>query len=556
MIENSYNLTLEKWIPTNHGRLSLLEIFENPSELNRQLEGNAVEKMAILKLLLAIVHAAFPKDNDPKKNYLGSCASWSKLETKDFCEIVRDYLIENSDYFFLYGEKPFLQVPLLKELVDLSNSATEGQKENDSSNTKKKKDSDKIQMKRIGRAIYPDLVLENNSVLTHYHIQQKVHLADHEKAIFLLTLMNFALGGKRVIDVKNLGLEKGYAGRKSTAKSGPSLRGNPLHSYWVGDDILTTLRINALTHEQIESQASHWSQGVGQPLWEILAKYSEKNSPAGFCQLIEEVDESVLESYIGRLLAVSRFVLLEQSSDNIYYSEGSRVLNDKDDKPWYEPSLTIIETKNNKKTLVKASLAKESWRELPSLLAFLNKRNNALKAPNCFQLSACHEHLARFCPVRVGLWTGGLKASGTSGDQKIKTQDDFVESLSWFPTSELDEGSLDKLTTLIDFLEKSAGKIFFNVKNYFEELGCDGKTLSKKAQEFFWSSCSQSSNRLIDLCFQKDESKNEELKQLQYVFKEIALQAFDFACSNAGPKQFIAWIRERNFLGIIIQQSM
>lgn len=70
-MENRFNLIDEPWVPVaDHGRVSLRQIFSNPDY--RSLGGNPVQKIAVLKLLLAIAQSeATPKDE----------AEWKALST-------------------------------------------------------------------------------------------------------------------------------------------------------------------------------------------------------------------------------------------------------------------------------------------------------------------------------------------------------------------------------------------------------------------------------------------------------------------------------------------
>lgn len=70
-MENRYNLIDEPWIPVaDHGRVSLRQVFNQPEY--RSLGGNPVQKIALLKLLLAIAQAAATPKDDGEWNALGS----------------------------------------------------------------------------------------------------------------------------------------------------------------------------------------------------------------------------------------------------------------------------------------------------------------------------------------------------------------------------------------------------------------------------------------------------------------------------------------------------
>ena len=62
-MDNRFNLIDEPWIPiADCGRVSLGQLFANPDY--RALGGNPVQKIALMKLLLAIAQAAATPDDE------------------------------------------------------------------------------------------------------------------------------------------------------------------------------------------------------------------------------------------------------------------------------------------------------------------------------------------------------------------------------------------------------------------------------------------------------------------------------------------------------------
>ena len=181
-LENRFNLIDEPWIPViDKGRLSLRQIFRDAS--NRGLGGNPLQKMAMTKLLLAITQAAFTPENDELLE---------TIETSDLAQKCLDYLEKRYDRFWLYGEKPFLQMPAINGLIerrkrkDLSTATNRAGERNAEASA---------QPKSLGMGFYPDLPADNNTILTQYQVPKV--LSDADKALFIVSLMNFALGGKR-----------------------------------------------------------------------------------------------------------------------------------------------------------------------------------------------------------------------------------------------------------------------------------------------------------------------------------------------------------------------
>lgn len=102
-MDNRFNLIDEAWIPVaDVGRVSLKEIFSNPTL--RALGGNPVQKIALTKLLQAIAQAAAtPQDDD----------DWKQMSWQGMADKCQSYLAQWHDHFYLYGEKPFLQMPAI-----------------------------------------------------------------------------------------------------------------------------------------------------------------------------------------------------------------------------------------------------------------------------------------------------------------------------------------------------------------------------------------------------------------------------------------------------------
>lgn len=101
-IENRFNLIDEPWIPiVDVGQVSLRQLFSHAEY--RALGGNPVQKIALTKLLLAIAQAAYtPEDDD----------DWTKSGANGMAKECLKYLDQWHDRFYLYSERPFLQMPV------------------------------------------------------------------------------------------------------------------------------------------------------------------------------------------------------------------------------------------------------------------------------------------------------------------------------------------------------------------------------------------------------------------------------------------------------------
>jgi CRISPR system Cascade subunit CasA len=505
--ERRFNLIEENWIPIiGAGMVSLRRIFQDLSLLN--LAGNPIQVLSMIKLLLALCQTACtPKDE----------LEWDALGPDGLADKVLRYLEEHRDCFWLYGEKPFLQMPSVKDRIIARKKQELAKAEN---KTKQKDAEENAKPKPIGLGYYPDIPADNNTVLTGDQIFRP--LSDAEKALFIVTLMNFALGGKRV--EKNIEpFSSGYV-KSNSAKSAPSL-GNHwgyLHSFVTGDTLVTTLWLNLLTREDIEAH-TEWhcdikGRPAGIPPWEKMPRGED-------CKTARQLKES----YMGCLIAMSRFVLLEE--DGIYYAEGIQYPSHKEG--WQEPTMCID---SNRGKLLWADPGKKPWRELTALLSFLgsNPQNNYI----CPQLQ-CALHKTRNKKMKIGIWSGGLKVRANSGDQSVKQDDNFVYSETYLFSSDLElkYGYLEKEMKRLERYNKFLrGRVF----GYCSSVGYDSKIYMDKASELFWQLCERKFQPLV---YAATGENKEEIKALKKCFFQFVRKAYETCFPKSTMKQPQYWVK-------------
>ncbi|BAW81085.1 CRISPR-associated protein Cse1 [Candidatus Nitrosoglobus terrae] len=510
-MENQFNLIDEPWLPVaDRGRVSLRQIFSN-SEY-RALGGNPVQKIALMKLLLAIAQAACtPKDEQ----------EWKALEAAGLAQHCLAYLDKWYDRFYLYGEKPFLQMSAIEKLI-----ADRTEKKLATAKTLSKK-TEAIQSgsaKRFGAGFYPDLPSENNTQLSQTLFHRT--LSDAEKAIFLVTLMNFSFGGKRIeFDLTSLAgdvLKSGY-----TAYAGPSLGSwnGQLHCFPLVDSILESLWFNLMTGENFQ-KLNPWPSGVGIPLWERMPE-TEKDTIA----------EAYKTSYQAGLVALSRFVLLKD--EGVFYLDGIQYPKVKEG--WTEPSLLINKSGKEIKTKY-ADPEKRPWRELEAILAV-----NVFSSSTGFECIALKVGINRIVESNhkiFSIWCGGIKVSSNSGDQSVKQGDDFVESQVWLHSSMLGESWFAQLQAEMSALDISAKTLYGCVMAYFKEQLVDGSKLAAQATQLFWQLCERDFQTLLDSCNQ-DEKNQHQRHKLRLRFASYVRQAYNRFCPNETARQLDAWAKRR-----------
>lgn len=483
-MENRFNLIDEPWIPVaDVGRVSLAQIFENPGY--RALGGNPTQKIALMKLLLAIAQAAgTPVDIE----------AWRVLGAGCLADKCRAYLRQWHECFYLYGDKPFLQMPAIKAAAVQSYGA-----------------------------VLPEVATGNTTVLNQGQVERG--LSDADKALLLVGLMGFALGGKKTDN--SITLSAGYAGKRndkgkpSTGKPGPAVAHmGLLHNLLLGESLWQSLWLNLLTVEQVEHN-QRYPGGIGIAPWEQMPE--GEDCPAA---------RALQDSLMGRLVSLCRFCLLTE--DGLHYSEGIAHDNYKEGR--CDPSVAINWSGKDPKALW-CNPEKRPWRELTALLGFIVQQQSA--GFECLQLNAS---IDRACQAveSIAIWSGGLRVSSNAGEQYASGSDDFVESQLWLHSAALDTIWFAQLQSEMTGLDELAKHLYGRVMSYFKAQLVDGADLAAQATHLFWQFCERDFQNLLDHC-DADETNQQARKQLRRRFAGYASQAYDRYCPKGTARQLDAW---------------
>lgn len=498
-MENRFNLIDEPWIPiADYGRASLREIF-SPNQF-QSLGGNPVQKIAVLKLLLAIAQAAAtPKDEE----------EWRALGAEGLAAKCLAYLEKWHDRFYLYGDKPFLQMPAISAARALSFGA-----------------------------FLPEVSTGNTTVLTQSQIERGLNDAD--KALLLLIQMGFALSGKKTDN--SIVLTSGYVGKQndkgkpSTGKPGPSVgHMGFLHNFVLGVSLAKTLWLNLISEEKLLA-LNIFQAGVGQAPWE--------NMPLGED---DETARQLKQSYMGRLIPLCRFCLL--GDDDMHYSEGIAHAGYKEGA--YDLSIAINHSGKEPKALW-SDTEKRPWRELASLLSFISAAGS--QGFQCQQLLLGLEH-AQYSGPEFYLWSGGLRVSSNAGEQYVSGSDDAVESSVGLHSEALNETWFSQLKHEMESLDALAKALYGRVMGYFKDQLVDGAKTAAQATNLFWQLCERNFQELLNNCEYSDE-QNRARQKLRKIFASYQHQAFDTYCPNETARQIDAWAKNRpNHLKYIHQEA-
>ena len=505
--QSRFNLVDEPWIPVvGKGLSSLREIFSEPDI--RTFGGNPIQKIALTKLLLAIGQAACtPKDTD----------DLNKLDVEIFRNTCIAYLEQWYDRFWLYGKRPFLQMPVIANWI-------EERKVAELNTVDVREAEEKALPKLLGPGFYPSLPSKNDSIFTQH--QAAKNLSDAEKALFIVIVMNFAFGGTQ-IEKKIFSPVKG---KGKPAKPGPSLGPDGyLHTFLQGPTICDTLLLNLLSHENITANP-YWKTGLGTAPWEEMPINKECSTAL-----------KLKDSYMATLVSISRFMLLRE--EGVYYVDGITYCNHKEG--WREPSMSISDKKKYP-DVIRANPARRPWRELTSILAVLGGSSD-VKYVCQFIEYGIGRVSKRY--QEIGIWSGGLSISNEYGEQFVKGADDFVESELILLSSMINRVWFDHLCNEMKALENIAKQIRKSALQYYDSFEPKSdkkpakrlaKQITSHVEELFWQMCERRFQDLVNAC---EETNN--LPAIRKSIASIALKAFDTYCPKETVRQIDAWAKSR-----------
>lgn len=488
-MESRFNLVDEQWIPVaDVGRVSLRQVFSNPQY--RSLGGNPVQKIALMKLLLSIAQAAATPADELEWRALGAAALAQRCIA---------YLEQWHDCFYLYGEKPFLQMPAIASAA----------------------------VQNYG-AVLPEVSTGNTTVLSQTQVQRT--LDDAEKAVLLISLMAFALSGKKTDNSVTLSL--GYQGKRndkgkpSSSKPGPAVAHmGLLHSFLLGGSLQESLWLNLLTAKQVE-QSNAFPLGIGVAPWEHMPEGED-------CAVARRLKQSLQ----GRLVPICRFCVL--TDEGLHYSEGLAHGSYKEGV--IDPTVAVNSSGKDPKALW-VNPEKRPWRELTSLLGFFEQTQS--QGFQSLQITASLDR-AREVVEAFAVWSGGLRVSSNAGEQFISGSDDFVESQVWLNREILGKPWFFQLKHEMSALDDLANKaVYGRVLAFFKEQKVDGGKLAGQASHLFWQLCERNFQDLVDSCG-SDEQARLQRQKLRKTFADYAHQAYDHFCPKETARQLDAWAKCR-----------
>lgn len=489
--EFRFNLIDDPWINViGQPRQSLKMFFTNP-ELSR-LGGNALDKIALLRFLLALTHAAVR---------IPDASTWQELTPGDIAAGVLRYLEQHHDCFELFGKHPFLQFPQLKS-------------------------SQKLQPLS---ALQPSVSTGNKPVLTHWNLPAAPEIA--ELPLLLLRGCGFGFGGKKYDN--SIVLTPGYTGKFN--EKGKPASGVPgtllgfqgyLHSYLQGTTLLETIRLNLLAEEDVAG-LSVFSRGMGRPCWEKMPEGED-------CPRAREYRHT----YQGALLPLDKFYLL--CPPNVVMTEGIRYPNHL--SGLVDPALTLYRDKN-KDRAVWTNPEHRPWRELPAILAFLQAEQRR-KSP--YTLSCGLEKISPDAEIHV--WTAGVQVSSNAGEQYLSGKNDYVEADFYFPAANLDQNGYRKYCNMLAAIDGCAKTLYASVAGYFKELqNLNGAGIASQAATLFWELLGEEAQQIVAAAFAEKIADEEVPPELAGQWRRQVRMLYNRFCPFDTARQLMAWSEHEPF---------
>lgn len=481
-MDRRFNVLDEPWIPIgDSGRLSLLEVFQDSTL--RGIGGNPVQKIAVIKFLLAICQrAATPADDE----------AWDNLGSAEMIRLSLTYLEKHRNDFWLYGEKPFLQIPDIHRAAVVSYGA-----------------------------LTPEVSTGNATVLFASQVEPK--LSDADKTLLFLQVGSMALSGKQVDNSVVLSADfngkTNAKGRPSSGRVGPGLgHFGYQHSFYQGSTVHETLYMNLLTAKDIEA-TNMFPDGIGVPPWEEPPKGEN-----------DTIAERLRTTYMGRLVPMSRFML--DSATGLHFSEGIQHPNHNEGV--WDPSASV-QFNGEKSKAIWIDPNKRPWRQLPSILAFITTQDDFVT----YQIKLPYSRVTRRF-TQIGLWVGGLRVSNNAGERYCSGTDDYVESSFQLKTAYFGEAWYSIFASEMTELDKLSRVLWGAITGYHQQLKIQNNAKTQAAMASFWLLCEQDLQDLVDVCLPGNDRT-----QIRKTFIRHFFQIYDTNCPRDSARQMQAWAHNR-----------
>lgn len=482
------NVAFDPWIPVVNvnGKRELASLCGVLADGGKYLDlaVRPHERIALMRLFLCISHAALTGP----KNF----SEWREVP-KCLPEAAEAYLKKWRDSFELFHPtKPWLQIAELRPA-----------KENDEKAFTPVSKLDFALASGAGTTLFDHEGSNNNERI----------FETYQLALGLLTVQNFSTCG-----LLSRPLWNGVA-TPDSAKDAPCITSSMYHVFLVGENISETVCINLcdfdeLSRLMIDSEHKYWQ---GKPVWEKMPKYPKETEST--------------ETFLGRLVPISRAIKLFENSSKMLYGEGLRYSNYPDFPREFNTSIVSVNSKNKEERyIVGAKLHVRPWRQLDAIVQY-NLPNRTLS----FALNLGHlEEQA------IDIWVGALIRN--PGKQDIL---DSVESRFHISNNFRSEKGCATYSDEVQKAQAVSRILDDAVKTYRDELeAVASKGLGSTAATHFWTTVEHNLGLLMNLI---DILDTEDFPVAQKSWRRklysAARDAYAVACGQESPRQRKAYAK-------------
>ena len=471
------------WLPVVDGRgdtrlVGLEGLFRESTTL-RDLALRPAQRVAVTRLLIAVTYRSL--DGPADGNEWACCRD--QIVPKAL-----SYLDSHRNEFQLFGNRPFLQAPGLKQ----TDNAT----------------VDKL-----------DFTLASGNMDTLYDHSggSPRALLPSSVALHLLTYQSFSPGGLQGDATWN-----GNAIPRH-GDAAPAIDRSPLHTVLRGSSLLDLIHLNLVPVDLLPGP-------LGDPVWE------HKEIPGPNC----EAADSLCRSVLGQLVPLSRAILLNSNCQSMTVTTGLKY--PKVGEGGRELAATVVrkQGKQQKHAYLRIDLAKHPWRELASVLT-LSKADGP-GGPLALQ------NLHRQCWSKpVDVWVGGLVVYQArfidEAEWVLAVPMDLIDEIplalyqSGAGHANLGAGSLDAAV-------KAYAQAFSKTKSSANSQ-TDLAGLRREAKYRYWSNLDQQYPLLLEIA-----EAGGRLTRWHKLLKSAMHRVYREACPHTTPRQIQAFVEGQRRLSL------
>lgn len=480
LVGKNFNLLSEPWILLSSGEeVGLIDLFQR-HEGYIQLGGNAIEKISMFKLLLAISQAST----------FVSLSEFKKINNERFSKRVCEYLTNNAEKFDLYcSEKPFLQYPSLKRAKKAS-----------------------------FKALSPYLVepTTNSLVTSHSQLIDEDLITDAMLARMLVQQMSFSLAGKKVDREFFFPGDVGVA----SAPAGPGLLFfGALHSYVATSNIVETLRLSLFQFECFDGR----KLAPGQVDLSSLYKKGSGINMAPWDELPPNASGEYASNYkqtlMGRLIPISRFCLIDPEDKSFHFAAGLDHKNYLEGM--YDPT-HIAFPDLPKPKLLWCDTDKKPCRYFPHIFSYLGEISK--ESSRSLQVQQSLNNMKIFEIDSAKLVLAGLQCGSSTGETVINSKNDYVYSEVNIDPTQIGEYWYARMRSIWDEFDSCSKRLYGVTSGYFESIQVVGvlrDSAIERTSNMFWRGAEMIINYSIGKIDNSSDVSPDEIEFTRHIEKNL-----------------------------------